>query len=151
MSAPLRKLTILPSREHYLLRIGDGVHFRASSSRAVWGVHNKTAMKGVLNRVKKGDFLWFVLGGTKGKLLAVAEYVSQNERVTGPLIALTATNEELGWTETPGDWDVEIHYKGLKWLDSQTILTEIKGGAAGRQYKGATTTPVDLRALSRTL
>lgn len=141
---------ILSPREHYLLRVGDGNHFRSSAPKFIWGVHNKTAMKGVLNRLKKGDILWFVLGASKGKLLAVAEYVSHNERVTGPLVALTETNEELGWTETHGNWDVEIHYKGLKFLDID-VLTGIKGGAAGRQYKGAATTAVNLRALYPTL
>lgn len=110
---------------HWLLRIGNGNHFQSSSKKCIWGVDSKNAcVKGFLTRVKEGDLLWFVKSG--GFLVAVSTFTKQNERVLGPLIELTPTNEELGWTETEGDWDTEIHFKDLYNLTECELHAGIK-------------------------
>jgi hypothetical protein len=51
-------------------------------------------------------------------------------------MALTPTNEDLGWTDTEGDWDTEIHYTDLYDLSAiaRPILTNIKSPLVGRIY-----------------
>jgi hypothetical protein len=120
---------------HWLLRIGDGVHFNASSSKSIWGIQSKhTCSKHFLSTVKEGDILWFVKTNTKGKLVAVATFRSTNKRVLGPLIPLTLTDAELGWDTTPGDWDIEVHYKDLYNLTHLSLLSKIKSPGVIRLY-----------------
>jgi hypothetical protein len=124
--------TVKPTPIHWLLRVGDGKHFKASSSKGIWGILSSTVFgKGFLATVKPGDVLWFVKGErSKGLLLAVATFVEVKERILG----LTATNEELGWTKTDGDWDVEVHFKDLYNIEECELHSEIKGAATIRQY-----------------
>jgi hypothetical protein len=120
---------------HYLLRIGDGKHFVRSSIHHIWGVDSKTNDgKWFLSNVKEGDQLWFVQSNSNGKLIATATYSHQKPRELGPLISLTQTNEELGWTETHGDWDVEIHYKNLYNLTECGLYSAIKSPRVFRRY-----------------
>ena len=120
---------------HYLLRIGDGDHFCSSSFYAIWGVHSKVGpVKGFLKNVKQGDYLWFVKGKNKGQIIAVATFHHANQRIIGPIIDLTRTNQELGWTKTEGEWDTEIHYTHLYNLTPCELYSEIKGAATIRKY-----------------
>ena len=127
---PLKQVT------HHLLRVGDSEHFKSSSVRGIWGIKSFIVCgKGFLKIVKPGDVLWFVKGDrSKGLLLAVATFVKVQERVLGPLIPLTATNEELGWTKTEGSWDVEVHFKDLYNIEECELYSEIKGSATIRPY-----------------
>ena len=78
---------------NFLLRIGDGVHFNASSSKLIWGIDSKYSFaKGFLTTAKEGDLLWFVKGKTNGQIVAVATFTRTNKRILGPLIELTLTN-----------------------------------------------------------
>jgi len=121
--------------KHFLLRVGDGIHFIRSSSRFIWGITSSSnAGKGFKSTVKAGDILWFVTGGSKGKIIAMATFTETRERIIGPIIDLTATNEELGWTNTEGNWDTEVHYKDLFNLTECNLLTGIKGAATVRIY-----------------
>jgi hypothetical protein len=70
--------------------------------------------------------LWFIKSKSEGTAIGVATYTKQNVRITGPLIALTPTNEELGWTNVEGDWDIEIHYQDLYNIGDVGIRTNIK-------------------------
>lgn len=73
---------------------------------------------------------------SQGKLVAVAIYRSHNSRVFGPLIDISRTNEELGWTGSGKDWtaDIEVHYSELYGLSNCELLTHIKGPATIRKY-----------------
>lgn len=120
---------------HWILHIGDGIHFNASSSKSIWGMNSThSTVKGFLSRVTKGDLLWFVKSKTNGQIVAVATFTGTKERILGPLIELTLTNSELGWTETDGEWDTEVHYKDLYNLTDCNLISEIKGAAVIRQY-----------------
>jgi hypothetical protein len=120
---------------HFLLYIGDGIHFNASSSKSIWGIvsTNPCAM-GFLKKVKEGDLLWFVKSKTNGQIIAVATFTETKKRILGPLISLTLTNTELGWDKTDGDWDTEVHYKDLYNLTNCNLISEIKGAAGIRLY-----------------
>ena len=99
---------------HFILRIGDGIHFNASSSKSIWGINSSHSLaKWFLSNVSEGDLLWFVKGKTNGQIVAVATFTGTKMRILGPLIALTLTNAELGWNKTEGEWDTEVHYKEI--------------------------------------
>jgi hypothetical protein len=120
---------------HWLLRIGNGNHFHNSSSKCIWGIESKqTFSKSFIKKVTIGDYLWFVKGKSRGKLIAVATFTGMHERIIGPIIDITFSNKELGWTETDGDWDTEIHYTNLYDIDSHELYSEIKGACTIRPY-----------------
>lgn len=127
---------------HYILRIGTGIHFNASSSKSIWGINSLNKNKKTVNKdikwfksnVKEGDLLWFVTGGSNGQIVAVATFTGIKERILGPLIELTYTNSELGWTETEGNWDTEVHYKDLYNLTQCNLFSEIKSPRSIRWY-----------------
>lgn len=120
---------------HWILRVRDGKHFWSSSTEKLWGITSKYA-KSFLTDVKDGDILWFLTNkASGGKLVAVATFSMKKDRVLGPLIALTKTNEELGWTLTEGEWDTEIHYRDLYDISGCNMTPDIKGQTSIRQYK----------------
>ena len=121
----------------WILRVGDGSNLIRSSKYRIWGIQSSTsANKHFVKNVRSGDRLWFVKSKSQGKLIAVATYCSHNERVFGPLIDVSMTNEELGWTGGGKDWinDIEIHYSDLYGLNKCELLTHIKGPATIRKY-----------------
>jgi hypothetical protein len=121
----------------WLLRVGDGDNFKHSSRFKIWGIQSLTPNnKSFLKQVKHGDKLWFVLNKSRGKLLAVATYISHNKRELGPHISLSMTNEELGWCGCGPDWtsDIEIHYTDLYGLENCDLLTHIKCQTTIRKY-----------------
>lgn len=123
---------------HWLIRIGDGKNFINSSEKGIWGMStkNNTNVQSFLNKAKEGDLLWFITGRSNGKVLAMSEYISNNKRQDGPLIPITYTNEELGWTKSDGDgsWDYEVHYTKMYNLNELDLQTEIKSSATVRKY-----------------
>lgn len=54
----------------------------------------------------------------------------------GPLVDITLTNQELGWTGSGEDWtaDVELDYTDLYGLSDCELLTHIKGPATIIKY-----------------
>lgn len=122
----------------WLLRVGDGQNFIESSKYKIWGIQSLTSRNCIyfIKNVKLGDRLWFVKSKSQGKIIAVATYCSHNEREIGPLINLTMTNEELGWTGEGSDWtsNVEVHYKDLYCLTECELFTNIKGPSTIRKY-----------------
>ena len=121
----------------YIIRVGDGINFINSARLSVWAVKSK--YKTFLNKVKKGDKLWFVRNKLKteqhsGKIIAVADFVSKNERILGPLISTTLSNDELGWDEKSTQFDIEIHYNNLYNLTECDIFTGLKGRTTICEY-----------------
>ena len=120
---------------HWLLRVGNGENFRNSSTHKIWGINsNHSQNKYFLRTVKKGDKLWFVKKKSKGQLIAVSTYKSYNNRIVGPLIKLNLTNTELGWDETEGNWDIEVHYENLYNITNCNLLSKIQGACTIRLY-----------------
>lgn len=102
---------------NWLIRVSDGKNFINSSKYKIWGIKkkNNNGAKNMLSNIKQGDKLWFIKSKSNGKVLAVATYSSHNDRVLGPLINTTLTDEELGWEPNylSTEWDTEIHYINL--------------------------------------
>lgn len=121
----------------WLLRVGDGENFKASSKYRIWGIQSTTPIgKYFIKNVKSGDRLWFVKSKSQGNIMAVAIYRSHNKREFGPLVDLSMTEEELGWKHNGPDWqsDTEIHYSDLYGLEDCDLLTHIKGPSTIRKY-----------------
>jgi hypothetical protein len=120
---------------HWLLRVGDGIHFTRSQKFRRWGIDSKhTWAPAFMRRVRPGDCLWFIQGNSGGKIIGVATFTSCRPRELGPLFAVTPTNEELGWVETDGGWDTEVHYENLYDVSRLDLLTKIKSPLTGRLY-----------------
>jgi hypothetical protein len=121
----------------WLLRVGDGKNLKSSSRYRIWVIQSITpGNKHFLKNVKPGDRLWFVKNKSLGKLIGVATYRSHNLREFGPLVNMTMTNEELGYTGDFLDWtmNTEIHYSDLYGLEKCDLLTHIKGASTIRKY-----------------
>lgn len=102
----------------YIVHVGDAKNFNASKHKHIWCFKSTTACWiNFMRNVNPGDILCFIKQG--GFVVGFAQYESHKKRELGPLISLTITNEELGWTR-PGEWDMELHYKG--YLDSKTNM-----------------------------
>ena len=113
----------------WILRVGTGTNFNRSRVLSRWGVNTARPWvpKFLLN-VREGDRMWFVQSKSKGKAIAVATFTRHCPRVLGPLVALTHTNEELGWVDEDGEWDTEVHYTNLYDLSAipNPVLTNIQ-------------------------
>ena len=121
----------------WILRVGDGENLKRSSKYNIWGISsNVRTNKCFIKNARPGDRLWFVKTKSQGKLIAVATYCSYNKRILGPLIDISLTNEELGWTGSGQNWnaDIEVHYTELYGLNECDLLTRIKGPATIRKY-----------------
>ena len=57
-------------------------------------------------------------------MVAAGVFTHCRLRETGPLISVDRTNEELGWTETSGDWDMFVFFKDLIDVESCNLLTQ---------------------------
>ena len=131
---------IKKERKHFIFSPGQSgeVHFKNSSAQNLWGIDSKKG-KGKYfyenANAKPNDILWFVF---LNKIIAVATFVGFNKRENGPLVSLTATNEELGWTEKDGDWDTEVMYKDLYNISDCELYPEIKGQSSIRKYNEET-------------
>jgi hypothetical protein len=121
----------------WILRVGDGENLKCSSKYRIWGIQSTSPDgKYFVKNVKPGDRLWFVTSKSHGKVIAVATYRSHNTRDIGPLIDISLTEEELGWTGSGTDWsaNVEVHYTDLYGLNDCELLTHIKGAKTVRTY-----------------
>jgi predicted secreted protein len=122
----------------WILRVGDGKNLIRSSKYKIWGIQTITSTHGkhFVENVKPGDRLWFIKSKSQGKIMAVAIYRSHNKRDLGPLLNITMSNEELGWTNDTTNWisDTEIHYTDLYNVSNCDMLTHIKGAATIRKY-----------------
>jgi hypothetical protein len=120
----------------WLLRVGNGQNFIRSSKFNIWGINTLTGPfgKSFIKNVRNGDRMWFVTGDSNGKIIAVATYRSHNNRELGPLVNLTQSNAELGWTGANWTSDMEVHYTDLYNLTECELLTHIQGTSTIRKY-----------------
>ena len=125
----------MSSPKDFILRVGDSVHFKNSSKQNIWGINSKHSFgKFFIKNAKSGDRLWFVKSKSNGLIIAVSTFTHIKERELGPLIAVTQTNEELGWTKQKGEWDTELHYKDLYDVSMLGYVSDIKGTSTIRMY-----------------
>jgi len=111
----------------WMFRVGNGKNFKASSRFQIWGIKSSTNFsKHFVKNVKPGDRIWFIKANCNGLILGVAIYRSHNYREFGPLVDSTMTDEELGWVNTRGKYDMEVHYSELRKLEDCGLFTHIK-------------------------
>jgi len=127
------------SPTHWLIRVGDGVNFWKSAPRGIWGINSVTNSNGkhFIKNARNGDILWFIKNKTEGQAIAVATFTKTCERELGPLVSLTASDEELGWKREfqQKGWDTEVHYEKLYDIQSLELRTKIKGQNGFKKYK----------------
>ena len=107
------------SVNHYLFRVGDASHLWSSSKFNIWGIDSSTpGSKYLLEKVKKGDCLWFIKGNSGGLIVAVAIFECSIKRVNG----MSMPFEKLGWVNVPGKWDTDIHFINFKNIENMKIF-----------------------------
>ena len=122
---------------HWIVRVGCGKNFKGSFSKKIWGIKGQTTDgKCFCKNAVKGDVLWFVTNKAAGnKVVGVATYESHELRQLGPLIAVSRTNEELGWTEEgDGSWDTEIRLANGFDLNGCDLALPLVGQSNVRRY-----------------
>ena len=117
----------------WIIRVGDGKNFKNSSKYGIWGIKSRCA-KFFLKKVNFGDRLWFVTSKSQGQLIGLSTYCSHNYREFGPLLNISMTDDELGWTDGDNTWDIEIHYTDLYDLEHRILLTHIRSPMVIREY-----------------
>jgi hypothetical protein len=123
---------------HYILRVGDGGNFIKGFAKRLWAVRD--SHKSFLEKVKQGDKIWLIRSKTSedlysGKIIAVADFEYKNERIVGPLVSLTPTNEEIGWGDSEGgNCNIEIHYNNLYNLTALNLYTGQRGQCVVTNY-----------------
>jgi hypothetical protein len=116
---------------NYIFRVGDASHLWSSERFNIWGFNTSTpGAKYFISNVKPGDCLWFVKGASKGLIVAVAIYERAVKRVNGEGFSF----EQLGWTNVPGSWDMDIHFNNFKKIDNMNLLSHIKSPLNPRAY-----------------
>lgn len=122
---------------HWIFRVGNGKNFVQGSRFNIWGIQSTTNDgKHFIKNVKPGDILWFITNKSQGLIIAVSTYRSHNKRVFGPLLDISMTNKELGWTNDETDWisDIEIHYTDLYNVSNCELLTKLKSQTCIMKY-----------------
>jgi hypothetical protein len=119
------------SAQHWIFNIGDGEHFENSSSQRIWGIKTQCTNgraygpgTSFVKNAKDGDTLWFIKSRTKGRIYSVATFIATKKRELGPLITLTYSSIELGWSNNGDSWDTEVHYKELYNVEKCNIYIE---------------------------
>jgi hypothetical protein len=106
-----------------LIRIGpdEGV-FIHLSKKSYWIPNDTTRNINFIKTMKVGDRLWFVTGGSGGKIITVATYCSMNIREPGKI-------EDIMYNST-----IELHYTYLYDLRNDNLLSGIQGQTSMRFY-----------------
>ena len=137
--------------KHWLFRVGDGDNFYHSVKFGIWSLNTKNSGgKKFFANVKAGDILWFVTTDSNGHLVACGTYTELVERdCDGAVIALTRTNEELGWTDTTPQSSLsnyEVRFTDTYDVAYCDLRSEIKHRGTVCVYNTASTCTLDLPA-----
>lgn len=118
----------------WIIRVGDGTNFVNASKHSLWTCNkSKNAHKCFINNATPGDRLWFLKTG--GPFIAVATFIKLAPRILGPLIAITLTDEDLGYDSNDGNPSTtEIHYENLYNISTLNITTKPLNQNAFRKY-----------------
>tara|TARA_B100001027_G_C16148581_1_gene277024 strand:+ start:113 stop:586 length:474 start_codon:yes stop_codon:yes gene_type:complete len=127
------KITI----KHWLIRVNDGENFR-NSKYPFWGVKRGKggSIKTIVNKIKKGDILWFMTSKKYGgKLIGMSEFTNYYDKQNEPLIRVnTYSNKEQNW-KGKDNWDIQIHYENLYVTEKQNIEASIQCGGIILEYE----------------
>lgn len=119
----------MAEKKHWLIRVGDGINFK-NSKYAFWGMKRGRSYKSLLQRMNRGDIIWFFTSKAfGGKIVGMAEYKDLYDREDEPLLRIhTLTNEEQNWTGDE-DWDLQIHYTNLYLTEKQNLTICVQCGS----------------------
>lgn len=121
-------------KQHWIIRVADGENLKRSKY-PFWGVKRGAGIKYFVEKMKKGDILWFLTNKAHGgRFIGMAEYVCFYDKKDEPLIQInTFSNEEQGWL---GDenWDIQIHYTDYYNTERQNIEAVIQRPAVVMLY-----------------
>ena len=130
-------MTTIQESKHWLIRVQDGENFR-NSKYPFWGVKrgNHGCIKTIVNKIKKGDILWFMTSKKYGgKLIGMSEYTCYYDRDNEPLIPIhTYSNREQNW-KGEENWSIQIHYQNLYITEKQNIKAVIQCGGIILEYE----------------
>lgn len=106
---------MITDRQHYIVRVGDGVNFLASREN-FWGFNKKEpGMKTRIKKLKNGDVLYFITSKKfGGNVIGIGEYTGTfYDREDEPLLLIhTKSNKEQGW-DGDDEWKLQVHYRNL--------------------------------------
>ena len=105
----------------WIIRIPDYESFANVSYYKFWLFDSKKLWncKRFQENIRKGDTIWFMKSGSKGRILAMATFKRLEDRKLGPLINISMTNEELELPKEMEKVDTEIHFH--KFFDLQEL------------------------------
>ena len=123
--------------KHWLIRVQNGDNFR-NSKYPFWGVKrgNGGCIKTIVNKINKGDILWFMTSKAYGgKLIGMSEFTCYYDRHDEPLLPLhTYSNKEQNW-KGDDDWSIQIHYENLYNIEKQNIEACVQCGGVILEYE----------------
>ena len=105
----------------WIIRIPDYASFANVSYYKFWLFDSKNLWncKRFQENIRKGDTIWFMKSGSKGRILAMATFKRLEARKLGPLINISMTNQELELPKEMEKVDTEIHFH--KFFDLQEL------------------------------
>lgn len=112
----------------WIIRIPDYTVFANVSYYKFWLYDSKNLWncKRFQENIRKGDTIWFMKSGSKGRILAMATFKRLEARKLGPLINISMTNEELELPKEMETVDTEIHFYKFFDLQELRINTDIR-------------------------
>lgn len=112
----------------WIIRIPDYSVFENMSIHKFWLFNSKNLWncKTFQQKIKKGDTIWFMEEGTKGRILAMATFKRLEARKLGPLINISLSNKELELPANMDNVDTEIHFHKFFNLQDLLINTNIR-------------------------
>ena len=123
-------------KQHWIIRISDGVNFWKSDRYSVWGINDR--IKKTLEKANKGDILWFLINKSRGgHFVAVAEFdkvcMRSTQTNTSQCITCNFTNADFGWTGDSWSADALLYYKNRINIEFMNIIPEIRGNCSCRR------------------
>tara|TARA_B100001540_G_scaffold317336_2_gene350075 strand:+ start:243 stop:716 length:474 start_codon:yes stop_codon:yes gene_type:complete len=111
---------------NWIIRIQDGKHFFANAKNGVWAIRNLTRYRNILNKMKKGDNLYFIQNKSStnknGLITAYGQFNNYSDRNSE---LINKENKERGWDKHQpifgGIWDLEIKFTNFVDLRKETI------------------------------
>lgn len=116
---------------NWLFRVGNNIELFNSSVFNIWGINSLSAdSKFFLKKAKHGDCLWFVKGKSNGLIVAVAIFSRSVKRIDGECMSY----EQLGWINSSGLCDTDIHFENFKKIANLNLKSQIKSPKVVRTY-----------------
>lgn len=98
---------------HWIIRVGNGMNLDILKQHKMW-LFNKDAnsnYKHFMNNYNIDDVIWFMVSGSKNKLIGMTKIKLIKKRELGPLINISLSDEELELVNPSNKlWNTELHF-----------------------------------------